>query len=348
MDAQRWHDHCTGPDPVEPDHLTLRQWKKLSPAELATHIERLESWLLWIYMSTSELTDLAQWMTRVVETNAKKRPGAKDILVLTGSYAIGKSTFMKVWGQGRYITWTESASRDDRGRPVYYPAPDTEADICPVVWANLQSAANIMDLDTQILNFFGLPSSGYRKREITERMLEALERHRVRTVIIDDIHLLWTNWKGGPAVLDHIKHINTEIGEAGATLILVGADLENGDLVTDPQIAGRLKMRKIVPYAIDTEDQMRTWQSIVRDIERQVLPHLPAGKSGMLFTELVGELWNRTQGFIGDLMELVCQATLAATEDGRHVIRRQHLKAVTLSERAEVIYRRPTSKGIVA
>jgi hypothetical protein len=37
-------------------------------------------------------------------------------------------------------------------------------------------------------------------------------------------------------------------------------------------------------------------QGIVRQLEKRVLAHLPAGKRGMLFTQLDGELWLRKQG----------------------------------------------------
>ncbi len=152
---------------------------------------------------------------------------------------------------------------------------------------------------------------------------------------VDDAHLLKTDWKGGRDVLDHVKHINTELGEIGATLILIGANLEDGDLVNDPQIAGRLDLQKFPRYGIDTVAEMRTWQGIVRRLEILVLDHLPAGKPGMLYLQLPGELWHRTQGYLGDLTHLVSQATLAARNDGAHRILPRHLNKVKLSERAE-------------
>ena len=152
---------------------------------------------------------------------------------------------------------------------------------------------------------------------------------------VDDVQLLKTHLRKGREVLDHVKHINTELGENGASLVLIGANLAGGDLVTDPQVAGRLKLMNFPQYDIDNVDQRRSWQRILRDIESHLLPHLPAGKQGMLFTDLAGELWFRTQGFLGDLMELIREATLAATDDGTHKVLRRHLDAVVLSERAE-------------
>jgi hypothetical protein len=73
----------------------------------------------------------------------------------------------------------------------------------------------------------------------------------------------------------------------------------------------------------------------VRELEDKVLPHLPNGKRGMLFMQLAGELHYRTQGFLGDLTELVADATLAAVADGSYAIAPRHLDGVVLAERAE-------------
>ena len=55
----------------------------------------------------------------------------------------------------------------------------------------------------------------------------------------------------------------------------------------------------------------------------------------MLFTKLAGELWHRTQGYLGDLTELVGGAALAAINDGTYKILLKHLDSVELSQRAE-------------
>jgi hypothetical protein len=55
----------------------------------------------------------------------------------------------------------------------------------------------------------------------------------------------------------------------------------------------------------------------------------------MLYRDLAGELWFRSQGYFQDLKQLICEATIAATDDGTHVIVRDHVDVVTLSDRAE-------------
>lgn len=343
MDARIWHNYCIAPPTPEPSPLSLKQWDRLSDSESDRHNDQLRRWLRHLFVQTAELADIADVMTEIVRTNAESPPGAKDVVVLTGENAVGKSTLMKKWGRQNYREWTKSSELDGRGRPIWHPTEDAEADICPVVWINLHSSAKIKEFDSQILEFFGLPAEGVI-RNLSNRVVRAAERHRVRVLVVDDAHLLKTDWRGGRDVLDHVKHINTELGEIGATLILVGANLDGGDLVTDPQIAGRLRLLNFPRYGIDDLAEQRAWQRILCDIEEQLLPHLPAGKPGMLFTELAGELWYRTQGFLGDLTRLAGEATLSATIDRSHAIRRDHLEPVTLSSRAEAERDRQPSK----
>jgi hypothetical protein len=335
MDSLLWHAFCTRVVPAEPAPLTLREYQALSPAERRAHIDQLERWLGQLYVHTAELETLAQRLSRIVHRNSQTLPGAKDIALITGPNLVGKSTFTKMWAKGRYAEWTADASIDIRGMPVWYPDAGTEYDLCPVIWINLQSAAQRSTLDAQILEFFGLPDAPLA-RGMTSRVVRAVQRHRVWVVVVDDVQLMKTNLTKGREVLDHVKHLNTELGENGASLVLVGANLNDGDLVADPQVAGRLKKMVFPRYEIDTVDEARTWQRIVRDIEIRLLPHLPAGKEGMLFTDLAGELWHLTQGFIGELVALIRKATLDATTDGTHMILRHHLEAVSVSERAEV------------
>ena len=334
MDSQLWHDYCTAEMPEEPPPLTVRQWNAMPDQQREAHIDDLRRWLANLFLQTDELSAIAATMSKTVQVNACSPPGAKRVPALTGKNFVGKSTLMMRWARTRYNEWTAGADRDERGRPIVYPARDYEADLCPVVWIDLPAAALIKDVDGEILRFFNLPSDGV-KRDVSRSAMNAVQRHQSRVVVVDDVHLLKTNWKGGRDVLDHVKHLNTELGQIGVTLILVGANLEGGDLVSDPQIAARLKLRQFTAYQIDSTAEMRTWQAIVYQLEKQVLAHLPSGRPEMLFTKLAGELWHRTQGYLGDLTELVGGAALAAVNDGTYKIALKHLDSVELSQRAE-------------
>lgn len=204
------------------------------------------------------------------------------------------------------------------------------------MWIDLDAASQVKDVDAAILGVFNLPADGV-KRDVSVAAMGAVRRHRTQVVIVDDVHLLKTNWKSGRDVLDHIKHLNTRLGQIGVSLILIGANLEERDLAQDPQIAARLHLNRFGPCEVDDkiESERVRWQVIVRDFERLLAPHLPRSKPKELHTKLAWELQERTQGYLGDLKALLCEAAISATMDGSHRILVRHLNDVDMSKRAE-------------
>ncbi|MDV3131367.1 TniB family NTP-binding protein [Mycobacterium sp. 29Ha] len=289
-------------------------------------------------METDEVRGIRAALAKTIRRNKNSPPGAKEFFALSGPNYVGKSTFIMRWARERYRKLIEGADTDSRGRPVMHPNEDVEVDLCPVVLTLIPAKAVVKSVNQEILACYGLPGDGDTV-QLTSNAINAARRHGTQIIIFDDLHMLYTDWRGGRFVLDHIKNINTELGYTGTTFVLVGANIENSALVNDPQIAGRLTLRTLTPYPAGTVDERRTWQRVLMQLEELVLPHLPAGKRGMLYRDLAGELWLRTQGFVGDLKTLVGEALEAANQDGSHRILARHLEAATLTKRAEDEYR---------
>jgi hypothetical protein len=340
MNASTWHAYCLTADPPEPVPLTRQQWKRLSDRELEDHLDVTDRWLAWLFVHTRELDQYHEWLTQLVRKNANARPGAKEIAALDGVNLAGKSTFLMRWAREHYPQWIEEFETDDRGRPVWSPAPGIVVDVAPLIWTNLQKpynepVSNLKSVSSGFLKYLSLPYEGVA-RDLTYRAIDALERHKAKVLLVDDIHFLDTSRaRDAQVVLDHIKHLNTQIGDLGGTLIVAGADLRGGEFAMDPQIRGRLQTRTIRVYEVGSEAELRELAPIVRRLEVDLLPHLPAAKPGILYETLLGELAYRTQGYIGDLQKLVHQAALAGMRDGSHTIRRRHIDAVILNDRAQ-------------
>lgn len=346
MDADIWHRYCMEEPPPEPEALSLKQFRRLPDRELAAHVEQLSSWMGHFYIQTEELLAIERSLTELVRKNSRKPIGAKDLLVLTGENTRGKSTLTQTWARQRYREWIKDYHLDCRGRPVFFPEPATEADYYPIVWCNVPHEGSYQSVvaafDHGILDFFGLPAVG-SIRTLTKCVIKALKRHRVRVLVVDDTNILKMTPMASRAILNHIKNINTELGEIGGSMILIGADADKGDLVNDPQLQGRMRLVKFPAYEAETPDEKREYQRVLRGIEDRLLPHLPAGKRGMLCEDLPGYIWARTQGFLGDLGELVREAAIAATLDRSHAILRRHLAEEVLSLRAQL---RSETRGI--
>jgi len=308
----------------------------MTDQERAAHVDRLTEWLQSLFLPTGDVKAIYSEITKVVRINRLTPPGAKTLPALSGPNFAGKSTMMMRWAREKYLTWIEGAELDVYGRPIFRPDPGCEVDLCPIVWIDLDAASQIKDVDAAILGVFNLSADGV-KRDVLAAAMGAVRRHRTQVVIVDDVHLLKTNWKSGRDVLDHIKHLNTRLGQIGVSLVLIGADLEDKDLAKDPQIAARLRLNRLEPYRADknVESDRVRWQVIVRDFESVLSPHLPRSKPKELHTKLAGELQERTQGYLGNLKALLCEATISATVDGAHRILLRHLNEVDLSKRAE-------------
>lgn len=339
MDADTWHHWCSDPMVEAPPVLSLYRWKHLSPDEWEAHTDHLYRYLHQMYLATAEWAAVSRAITKRVRDNAAEPFGTKDIIGLTGPNLIGKSTLMTRWGRDQYNLWTRDADRDERGRPVLHPNAYTEVDLCSLIWIDLRDMARNSTMDREFLSFLNLPPSG-NNDAISIQTTNAFKRHGTLAVIVDDTHLAWLDSRYGRQILDHIKYLNTQLGQIGATLILIGANLEDLELVHDPQIRGRLQLLALRPYTVASEAQQARWQRAVKQIEDLVLPYLPAGKPGMLYLQFPGELWHRTNGFVGHMTKLVVEATLAATHDGTHRITRRHLDDIVLSEGLEDARRR--------
>lgn len=296
-------------------------------------LAELRQWMNGLYVETTETRAVADRLTEIIDENTETGPGAKLIASVTGVNTLGKSTAVRRWATQKYMEWTADAPTGGGRLPSWNPQPAIDADLCPVVWLNLQSAAMVKGFNSQILDFFGLPATGAAHRMSTVAV-RALARHGARAVVIDDVQLLRTNWKGGREVLDHVKYINTELGEFNATLILVGTNLATSAIMSDAQIAGRLQPLELVPYGIGTSAEQHAWQRMLHRLEGHLIPHLPRAREGLITSQLAGPVWKRCQGYVGDATRLLRSATLAAIADGTHTLTLNHLKDVRLSDRA--------------
>ncbi|MFF0944145.1 TniB family NTP-binding protein [Kocuria sp. CPCC 205300] len=336
MDSITWHKHAVMSAPEPPEPFDLKELRSLSPDELHLHQRRLAHWLPGRFVDSQLLRDHIAELNASWYYNEACMPGSKSILAVTGPNTIGKTTLVRRWAEGIHRQDVGAVDASN-GQPRWNPSAQIQAALVPVIWVSLQARSKIAELNTQILQFLNYPTTG-QIRAMTDRVVAAIPRHRVRLLVVDDVHLLKTSHRDGQDVLDHLKHLNTELGEHGGTLVLIGADLEYTDIVEDPQIAGRLKLITMTPFEVQDgkEDQARVWQSFLAETEDELLPYLPAGQSGMLSKTAAGLILRRTQGSMRDITALLNEATLQAATDDTWKITAKHLNRVKLSARAAI------------
>ena len=331
MDAEMWHHQATAPMVAAPQPVTAADLDAMNSMGRSAYADAVRAALRARRVSSPVHNATATAIDHALESALLEPPGARTILALSAPYTAGKSTLIKNWAQDRYRTWAKPTG--PTARPRWTPQPGVTADLVPVCYLTLLSESRSKDLYTQILSFVGYPASGV-ERTLALRAVKALQTHGVRLVILDDAHMLRTTSVTGRATLNAVKHLNTELGEVGGVLMLVGAELTGGDVLSDPQIRGRLSEHTLAPYEVDTATGRAQWQRFLKNCEDLLLPYLPDEKAGLFSSRLAGYLWRRTQGYVGDTTRLLIDGTATAIETGApldHAI----LDPIWVSQRAQ-------------
>lgn len=332
MDARSWHQQATTTRRELPCPVPVETFDAMTEASQDVYWDELTAGMAGLVLPSPFAQGAAEQLTRLVERNQLRPPGAKAIASLSAPFAAGKSTFVKDWGQSFYRDLLGPACRDPR--PTWNPEQGVTADWIPVVYITLRAASRIRDVLASLLLTMGYPSEGL-VRVTTTRVVHAFRQHGVRLLLIDDAHFLDVSNRDARDMLDFLKYLNTELGELDGTMILIGADLHESPLYLDPQINARLERITLAPYPLSTEDDKRDWQRFLKDAEALLLPYFDCAASGIFSQVHAGHIWRRTQGYVGDTAMLLTEALLEAFDDGSDTVTVEHLSAVRLSSRAE-------------
>src|SRR5699024_11264398 len=130
------------------------------------------------------------------------------------------------------------------------------------------------------------------------------------------------------ACLEAMNAMATELGEVGGMMLLVGAWTGDSDLLDDPQVRGRLSLHQLDVYSIGSDQERALWQRLLKAWEDKIERFLPGMETGDLSQSSARYLYERTQGYVGDLAKCLSQATSRAIRDGRDTIVNGALKMV--------------------
>ena len=331
MDSQQWHGQASAIPEPSPTPWSAAELRGADVPTREAYASQVRRWLRATPLDSPKHHDVADALGRALADTREEPPGARTLLSLSAPFAVGKSSLIKSWAQARHREWLGEAATHTE--PSWTPTPHQDADWVPVVYVTLMARSNARDLYAAILAFLRHPSRG-ANRDITLRATKALATHGVQLLVVDDAHMLNTSSVTGRATLDALKQLNTELGELGGTIVLVGAHLSGGAALADPQIRGRLREHHLDPYQLSTSDQTRQWQHLLGAAEARLRPYLPDLTPGALPRDLGRVIYKRTQGFVGDTSTLLAGATAQALRNGRTVITRADIADVPLSQRA--------------
>lgn len=331
MDAYQWHEQAGTTRPSPPATYALADLQTIDAGARTGYARRVCSALLACPIPSPIHEAVGIELSEQLDWALLEPPGARTILAVSAPYAAGKSTLIKQWAHEQYRAWL--GGLDSKALPEWRPQPGVLADHVPICYLSLLSESKGKDVYVQLLAFLGRKTEGIAERDLAIQAVRALRLHGVRVVILDDAHMLRTSSATGRATLNAVKHLNTELGELGGVLVLVGAELSTGEALADPQIRGRLSEHTLSAYGIEDDEQRARWQRFLRSCESQIMAYVPGGYLGLFANRHAQYLWDRTGGYVGDTARLLIAATGRAIGTAQP-LDRSVLEQVRLSERA--------------
>lgn len=277
-------------------------------------------------------------------------PGVRMGMFLSGSSGgLGKSTFAM-----------ELAAQFDenmRAREDLFNPPEANRDRwIPVVYIALPTNVTVKGLCKAILLFYGeRPASGLTETELASLVHEVVHDCGTLLVVIDDITRLRMEREAHQDTADAIR----ELQETGATILGIGIDIGTSGLLFErgrkflrrraetpaqakerqqrsaklkTQTRRRFKLKALKPFSYDTEADAAAWAAHLASVEEDLLllDHRPGD-----LVELAEYLFDRTQGFLGSLNELIGEGCLLAMLDGTERLTEELLDEIDLDEAAE-------------
>ena len=171
---------------IEPEHLTLKQIKALSPAKKEQYDRERFAWLGADIVLEIPDTEALTHQTRVLMARSSAPPAtARRGLVISGSAGRGKSAAALLIGRRHERTMRAELGRyDDSFAPVVHTVvpPGTTPKMMMLAFAN----------------FLGLPvPNRATARDLIEQVVGVMRSLSVSPVLADEVHNLKTNHQAG-------------------------------------------------------------------------------------------------------------------------------------------------------
>lgn len=290
-------------------------------------------------VDTPQVKRLHYLMQRRMKANARRAAGARAGIVLDGPPTVGKSTLVKLF----------AARHENRLRRKYperfqdcYEVDGTVIDYTPVVYLSIPARATPKDLSVLLADYLAMVQRGRgTQTDITNHVLSVLAEVGTELVIIDDVHFLDLSAKEGRVVNDHLKYI---ANKTAATFVYTGVNLKKSGLFLEgqaesraTQTSGRNTRHAVRNFGCTTAKDKLEWAQTVKALEDTLVLH--RHKTGQLL-KLSSYLYDRTDGSICALTDLLRESAIEAVMSGEEAITRKLMDRIEISEYAQATYRK--------
>lgn len=323
-----WKACTEAPKRIAPELLTKGQIRRLSEAAADIYKQRREDWHNNLGpLKTPQLAALHEDLWDILDSNAQDGDHAKGAIALDGYPGLGKSTAVEAFAK-------EFHRREIRRHGEFTEVGDERWPVCRI---GMRGNTSMRDFNRAMCEFYGHPGWRGSTEELGRRALDYVLKCETRLLIIDDLHFLhWQN-KGGIEISNNFKYI---VNDFPITLISIGIGLIERGVLMDAsydELLGQTSRRTTVltmqPYLLKTESQRRDWRTLLTTIEQRLI--LGDKRIGMLAEELSDYLYERSTGHIGSLMDLIRRGCVRAIRTGKETLNRQLLDTIKIDSAAE-------------
>ena len=241
-----------------------------------------------IWIPTDAVKDAFMALNNCVRAADDTKPRG---LVIIGESDTGKSRTMK-------------AFRDQNP-----PQSDGEYTFFPVVLIDAPSKISRLAVLHAIMDQLQAPLTvNIREEPLKRHVIRALRNHRVRLVMIDEFHDI-SHQALNAEIVSFLSFVKSLINGVGRPFAVSGTPRLVDIINLDPQIAGRLRDRIDLP-------RFTTAQFMKALLSYELL--LPLRQASKLREQpaIMEHIYSRTQGYIGQLSNLLKDACKTAIADG--------------------------------
>lgn len=238
------------------------------------------------------------------EWEAKGRRGPRipqKYLPIIGPSGSGKSTCIK--------TYIEEVLREEQ--------PDDE--VHPVVHVTLSAQANTRSLGSDILEEYGdtLFDEG-NARALLRRASNAMETANTDVVVLDELHHLINNDKGGTTAWSVAETIKRMLIRGACPLVLVGIEKAMPLLVKNEQISERAYAPLLIkPLDARYDEDRKEFLDHCAGFDMKLVEHgIFEERSGLLVGDIPANMFDVSDGVIGTASNVFEVAAVFAIERG--------------------------------
>ncbi|GBF03880.1 hypothetical protein DAERI_010052 [Deinococcus aerius] len=336
---EHWRAFVNRPEASKPLIVPARERQHWSPEQvLDYHRARRRYHKTAPRIFTPSMQNALMQAETILENNDESDESAKPGLAIDGPATLGKSTILAQIGKRFELDF----------RAQFPPVDPRDADlIAPVAYVTLPSKCTPKSFNIRLAEFFHIPlrrsQANVTTEELTQALIDAVVNLHTQVILVDDIHFLnlrdQKNKRVQEANFVVNEHIKALASDLDVTFIFAGINLEACGLFdegADLDLSGAQTGGRFVRCPVDRfRRDEASWAFVLTELEKRLV--LEKYRPGTLL-KLGDYLWDRTQGSIGTLTNLVRRAANIAIGKSE-TLNRKLLAQVKISRNAEASYR---------